>query len=559
MEGGVTYRSIGKYKVTGVLGRGSMGIVYKAQDPEIGRTVAIKVLRKRSDGATPQQGGDLELFKSEARAAGNLRHPNIITVFEVNTDGETPYIVMDYVMGEGLDRLISRGAKLEPAIALSYLQQIAAGLDHAHSNGIIHRDIKPSNIRIDNQGVAYVLDFGVALITSAVYGDAGKIVGSPAYMSPEQFLNEKLDYRSDLFSLGVVAFECFTSKRPFPGKSFKELAANILKTRPLSIQEIVKELPLSLEAELEKALAKDPEQRFQSGAAMTEAFAQALGLKSNAGANLPARRKRKLSEWIAFVPKTVRSEHQSDSQNSGASLPVSSGGGYAASSSYGSSYSVAKAKPVSPYRAPGDIFKDRNEHLYEHVPLGRNGVTRAVIGVLALVCITLGVMLLLKVFYGSGKVEKPDSSYDLSQSVAVSGANDAALDGLGETQLLAVLVDFSVGEARIIEGIREVQRRRLFGFIDVAEKLLKHDSYVIRKETVRALAGLGDRRAVPILVTGLDDYDPLVRNEVVKALTTLADARSLSYLNNRLKVERVESVRQALQNAIGRISGVPVS
>lgn len=558
MESGVTYRSIGKYKVTGVLGRGSMGIVYKAQDPEIGRTVAVKVLRSRNDGVSKLQAGDLEMFKSEARAAGNLRHPNIITVFEVNTDSETPYLVMDYVMGEGLDRLISRGGKLEAAMAVNYLRQIAAGLDHAHANGIIHRDIKPSNIRIDNQGVVYVLDFGVALITSVVYGGAGKIVGSPAYMSPEQFLNDQLDYRSDLFSLGVVAYECFTAKRPFTGNSFKEVAANVLKARPIALHEIVKELPLSLEAELEKALAKDPAQRFPSGAAMVEAFAQALGFKENASSSLPATRKRKLSEWVGFVPKAIRSELKSASDSSQAASPRVPAVASAPTGGYVSAGPISRPRSSSPYRAPGDIFKSRDDMLYEHVPLGRRATVRALIGFMAVICISLGIMLLLKVFSKSGEDKAVEQEYASTQPFSVSIGSDVALSQLSETQLLAILTDFSLGEARTIEGIREIQRRRIFSFIDVADKLLAHDSYVIRKETVRTLASLGDRRAVPILVIALDDYDPVVRNETVKALTVLADQRAVSYLRKRLNIEQVNAVRQALQNAIGRISGIPV-
>ncbi|MCB0311304.1 MAG: serine/threonine protein kinase, partial [Bdellovibrionales bacterium] len=139
-------QTIGKYKILGTLGRGSMGIVYKGQDPEIGRLVAIKTLRKMFSSHFQDTSTSLERFRLEARSAGNLRHPNIITVFDINFEGEIPFIVMDYVEGEGLDQLISKNGRIEPRLVIRYLREVAQGLDYAHSNGVIHRDIKPSNI-----------------------------------------------------------------------------------------------------------------------------------------------------------------------------------------------------------------------------------------------------------------------------------------------------------------------------------------------------------------------------------------------------------------------------
>ena len=280
-------QQLGKYKIEGVLGTGSMGTVYKGHDPEIGRTVAVKVISTISALPYMDEKSCLDRFKIEARAAGNLRHPNIVTIFDVNVENKPPYLVMDFIEGVGLDRLIEDkkvvGQYCDPYDIMYYLYQVAVALDYAHSKWIIHRDIKPSNILIGHDGQAYILDFGVATVSGTSHFDENSpIMGSPAYMSPEQILNEELDNRSDIFSLAVVAFEGLTGHRPFSGDDFTVVAKHILKGNRSLITDFIPTLPLPLEAAFEKAFAKDKKERFRQAVSMIMILADALGIRNPA-------------------------------------------------------------------------------------------------------------------------------------------------------------------------------------------------------------------------------------------------------------------------------------
>lgn len=275
---------IGKYKILSILGTGAMGTVYKAEDPEIGRTVAIKVIKVLPSNPYMDEKSCLDRFRIEARSAGSLRHSHIVTIFDVNTEAKPPYLVMDHIDGIGLDRIIESSGRLDPYDVVHYLYQIAQGLDYAHGKGIIHRDIKPSNILVDSGGHAYMLDFGVATISGHSHFDENSpIIGSPAYMAPEQILNEELDNRADIFSLAVVAFECFTGHRPFGGDNFTIVARQIIKGEHKSLDNYVDGLPLTLETEFEKALARDKKVRFRSACMMMMVFCDALGIKNPTG------------------------------------------------------------------------------------------------------------------------------------------------------------------------------------------------------------------------------------------------------------------------------------
>lgn len=267
-----------------------MGTVYKAEDPEIGRTVAIKVIRVVPSNPYMDEKSCLDRFRVEARSAGNLRHSNIVTIFDVNTEAKPPYLVMDHIDGVGLDTFIQQKGRLDPYDTIYYLYQIAQGLDYAHSKGIIHRDIKPGNILIDKSDHAYMLDFGVATISGhSHYDENSPIMGSPAYMAPEQILNDELDNRADIFSLAVVAFECFTGHRPYDGDDFTVVARQIIKGHRKALDAYVPELPLTLEAEFEKALSVDKKSRFRSASTMIMVFCDALGIKNPLGGSTAMR------------------------------------------------------------------------------------------------------------------------------------------------------------------------------------------------------------------------------------------------------------------------------
>ena len=198
----------GRYQILAELGRGSMGVVYKARDPKINRIVAIKTV-SLSGQPPDEQPGYCERFFREAEAAGRLSHPGIVTIFDVGEEGETraPYIVMEYVSGQSLDTMLSWPAgKLPLRTALQLVQEVAEALDWAHGQGVVHRDLKPANILVTEAGHAKIADFGVAKLNLAHLTLPGHVLGTPAYMSPEQLNDKPVDGRSDLFSLGAILY-----------------------------------------------------------------------------------------------------------------------------------------------------------------------------------------------------------------------------------------------------------------------------------------------------------------------------------------------------------------
>ncbi len=270
---------IEKYEVLETLGKGSMGVVYKAKDPEIGRMVAIKTLKSvfLSDDAVGNEA--LKRFRQESRSAGRLHHPNIVTIFEAGrAQNGSPYIVMEYIEGKSLETIIRDAGAVEPLECFHYLAQIASAIDYALSQNIIHRDIKPSNIIVDGQYRPFLLDFGVAKLSDTSLTPAGTVVGTPSYMSPEQIRGEPLDGRSDLFSFAVVTYEMITGKRPFPGNDFTSVVTSILQKPPLPFSEIGCSLPNHLEGVLVQGLSRDREKRFSSATSFIDAAAQTLGI-----------------------------------------------------------------------------------------------------------------------------------------------------------------------------------------------------------------------------------------------------------------------------------------
>lgn len=245
-----------------------MGVVYRARDPKIDRLVAIKTI-----SLTEQEPEDereyRERFLEEARAAGRLSHPGIVTVFDAGEDAEDrePFLVMEYVAGKPLNKVMAEnGGKLPLATALPYAYEVAEALDYAHAQGVIHRDIKPANILIGEDGHAKIADFGVARINRATSTSAAGIFGSPAYMAPEQLSGGPVDARSDLFSLGVVLYGMITGFRPFQGNSARTVCYKVANVEPVPVTSFQAELPPELDRILSRALAKDPQQRYQSGA-----------------------------------------------------------------------------------------------------------------------------------------------------------------------------------------------------------------------------------------------------------------------------------------------------
>ncbi len=251
-----------------------MGVVYHAIDPNIGRPVAIKTIQL---GGKPEDRERMRdrLFR-EARSAGILSHPGIVTIYDVDQQGDLAYIAMEYVDGATLDHLITPDQALAPERIFNILAQIAAALDYAHHKGIVHRDIKPANIMIAADGTAKITDFGIAKITSSEqFTVTGAIVGTPHYMSPEQVQGKKLDGRSDQFSLAVMAFELLTGDKPYPGESLTTVVYRIVAEEPVPPRQLNPSLAGPIEAVLKKGLAKKPGLRYRTAQEFVDALEKA--------------------------------------------------------------------------------------------------------------------------------------------------------------------------------------------------------------------------------------------------------------------------------------------
>jgi serine/threonine protein kinase len=260
----------GRYEILSELGRGAMGVVYKARDPHINRVVALKTISLIGQSEEDDREYRKRFF-TEAEAAGRLSHPGIVTIFDVGEEPETraPYIVMEYVGGESLERMLARiGRKLPIATALQLTMEIAEALDSAHSMGVVHRDLKPGNILLTDDGHAKIADFGVAKLNLAHQTSAGRSWGTPAYMSPEQLNGEMVDGRSDLFSLGVMLYTILTGHRPFQGNSALTVSYKVVNRDPIPATLLDTELPPSLDYIITRAMAKDARERYQRGMEM---------------------------------------------------------------------------------------------------------------------------------------------------------------------------------------------------------------------------------------------------------------------------------------------------
>ncbi len=257
-------KKIGKYEIQSILGKGAMGIVYKALDPDIDRQVAIKTIRFDLASEETDNEEIMQRFIREAQAAGKLTHPNIITIFDVGREKDLTYIVMQFIEGPSLQRLIAQGEKFTVPEVTKLMEQVCSGLDFAHQHGIVHRDIKPGNILLDKNRRPYICDFGVARVDTSTLTQSGTAVGTPSYMSPEQVMGKKVDKRSDIFSVGCILYEFLTGRRPFEAESITTVIYKIINEQPPSLSEVKKGLPAGFEKVIGKALAKDPNDRYQN-------------------------------------------------------------------------------------------------------------------------------------------------------------------------------------------------------------------------------------------------------------------------------------------------------
>jgi eukaryotic-like serine/threonine-protein kinase len=270
-----TVRSIGRYRIEALLGTGAMGEVYRAHDPAIDRPVAIKVVRPELVAGS---GGEqlLERFRREARAAGRRFHPNIVAIWDFGDDNGTPFLVMELVEGQSLDQLIKSSGPLAQGRCVAIITQVLSALGFAHASGIVHRDIKPSNIMVLPGDQVKVADFGIARLEASEFTIVGDLLGTPAYMAPEQLSGGPIDHRTDLFAAGVILFEMLTGVKPFRGKSITEIISFMEKRGPEDIRALNPAVPEAMKRVIGKSVAYDPAQRYADAAAFSKAVGDAM-------------------------------------------------------------------------------------------------------------------------------------------------------------------------------------------------------------------------------------------------------------------------------------------
>ena len=261
-----TIELLGKYEIKRPLGRGAMGTVYEGWDPIIARRVAIKTVRCRTMPMIAETEEALARFRREAQAAGRLTHPNIVGVFDYGETDDLAYIVMEFVDGPPLKTLLDKQERFALADALRVMEDLLAGLQFSHERGVVHRDIKPANVMLTSGGQAKIADFGIARIESSSMTQAGTLLGTPAYMSPEQFMGQVVDARTDIYSSGVLLYQLLTGERPFEG-GMSAIMHKALNTEPPAPSQLSVTAPPAFDAVVRRAMAKRPEDRYASAAA----------------------------------------------------------------------------------------------------------------------------------------------------------------------------------------------------------------------------------------------------------------------------------------------------
>jgi len=268
-------QQIGRYQILDELGRGATGVVYRAQDPAIGRVIAIKTIRLSDFTDAAERDRLRERLFREAQSAGILSHPNIVTIYDIAEENELAYIFMEFVDGPPLEKLLNSQQALEKDGVLSIFRQTAIALDYAHKKGIVHRDIKPANILIHDGTLAKITDFGVAKILSQQMTQSGVMMGTPNYMSPEQVQGHAVDGRADQFSLAVIAYEVLTGEKPFVADHLPSLLYRIVREDPVPPQRLNPTLGPQVETVLRKALSKSTAERFPNCIEFVDALASA--------------------------------------------------------------------------------------------------------------------------------------------------------------------------------------------------------------------------------------------------------------------------------------------
>ena len=585
---------IDKYEVVSTLGRGSMGVVYKGRDPEIGRLVAIKTLKSVFLSNDDAGNEALQRFRQESRSAGKLNHPNIVTIFEAGrAENGAPYIVMEFIEGRSVEVLIAEQGALEPLLILHTLIQIANAIDYAHSQNVIHRDIKPSNIIIDGKYVAHLLDFGVAKLNDTSLTPAGNVVGTPGYMSPEQIRGAVLDGKTDLFSLGVVAFEMLTGVRPFPGNEFTTVVSNIIHKEPLSFAELKVELPAETEEVLRKSLAKTKDERYSSGMEFINSLAKTFNASVDAAGLLGGYHPdHKWKDVNVTIPKTInaampisatstkeRAVTSSLSKEKGMELgtAVSKMGRMTTQinntkspvrSTQKLSTILFKAFGLGVFTAAVVLFgyyqlvkkhsRDRSLEVIDHQ--GREVSLAASSAEENIEVVNLNIdESKSEIKDGSSVIESQKMSEGISsmaaqQLIIPQGGFDKAEAAKLSNQFLLqglFLPDLDINS--LISLLNEASAREQVELLPAIVSQISHNNYVVRVNALKAFMKpryLSQRITEQAAIKALQDKDVVVRGFAVKVLAEIKSAVVREALQSQLAVEKSEVVIKVLRQSL---------
>lgn len=311
---------VGKYQVDSVLGRGGMGEVYKAHDPALGRYVALKIMRGPSmDDAVAR-----ERFVREAQAAGGLRHPNIVTIYDLGEVEGQMFIAMEFIQGDDLEKIIKSRASLSIEDRLNMMIQVCEGVSYAHKNSIVHRDLKPANIRIDQEGVVKIMDFGIAKMEHSNMTASGTVLGTPFYMSPEQVRGLRVDSRSDVYALGAILYEVMAYEKAFPG-DMASVFYKIVHEQPAPLSKYLTVNAEPLQKIVDSCLEKDKSKRIQSAAEMANMLRDARRTyrEINSAAEVGVTQTQMISSYhIAPAPTAVEADEKRSHSSSGVSRQI---------------------------------------------------------------------------------------------------------------------------------------------------------------------------------------------------------------------------------------------
>jgi serine/threonine protein kinase len=308
--------AIGKYRIARTLGKGAMGTVYEGFDPIIERRVAIKTILAEFLEASEMEDA-VARFKREAQAGGRLQHPGIVGVYEYGQDGDMAFIVMEYVDGKELKRLLAEGKRLEPIEVFEIMKQLLAALDYSHKQGVVHRDIKPANLMILPGPKVKVMDFGIARLESSSLTQAGTVVGTPTHMAPEQLMGLPADGRADLWSSGVILYELLTGLSPFLAATPATVMHNVLQREPAKPSTLNPALPPGFDGVIARALAKKADERYQTAREFQVALVQALQGKGLSGTARQGTAAGKRAPALSLTPEALAEIESSLSRHVG--------------------------------------------------------------------------------------------------------------------------------------------------------------------------------------------------------------------------------------------------